>query len=160
MNRMNRQSNPPTGRRRQGDSRSSPSPASAGAINVTFYRDAQRTQLNPTLLDEDAKKQAMAFPEKGKKLTKSQIRRFFGTIKRLDFQFRRGRSWEQIEPLFRMIRSKAFYARHRDTIPPAFFEFITTNIDKVKTPKDFEAFVQYFEAVLGFAYGLDRVGDK
>jgi len=52
-----------------------------------------------------------------------------------------------------MVKSKAMYAKGTGRIESEFCSFMMTNIDKVKDQKDFEAFVKYFEAVLGYAYG-------
>jgi len=56
-----------------------------------------------------------------------------------------------------MGKSKAMYAKGTGKIENEFCVFLTTNIDKIKDQKDFEAFVLYFEAVLGYAYGKGMV---
>lgn len=128
----------------------------ASAVHVTFYLDPQaKQQLNPTLLDEDAEKQADAL--RGTKINSTQIRRFFGDVKNLSLRLEQGRPWAQIEPLFRMLRSKAEYAKGTKKIPDEFSAFIGDNVERVKDQQDFKAFVLYFEAVLGFAYGKGLV---
>ncbi|HOK96286.1 MAG TPA: type III-A CRISPR-associated protein Csm2 [Anaerohalosphaeraceae bacterium] len=132
-------------------------PRQAASVPVTFYRDpANKKQLNPTLLNEDAEKQAAALHDK---INSAQIRRFFSEVKNLSLRLEQGRPWTQIEPFFRMLRSKAEYARGTGKIPPDFANFISDNTkpDRVKDEQDFRAFVLYFEAVLGFAYGKGLV---
>lgn len=136
-------------------------PPATPSVPVKFYLDAEKTQLNPTLLNEDAEKQADLFPQDKNKISKSQIRRFFGEVKNLSLRLQQGRPWTQIEPLFRMLRSKAAYAASRKNVnfPKEFEKFISDKVNQVEDQKDFEAFALYFEAVLGFSYGKDRVSE-
>ena len=126
----------------------------ASSVSVTFYLDQAKQQLNPALLNQDAEKQADALH---KNINSAQIRRFFGEVKNLSLRLEQGRPWTQIEPLFRMLRSKAAYASGTRKVPEEFSVFITDNVDRVKDVQDFKAFVLYFEAVLGFAYGKGLV---
>lgn len=114
------------------------------------------------LFQEDAEKQALEFPEKKShgNLTKSQIRRFFGEVKSLQLKYRRHRDWSKIEPPFRMLVAKARYARSRRNIPEVFEEFIEKNNKKVTNGDEFERFSTYFEAVLAYSYGLDRISNN
>lgn len=129
-------------------------PPAPKAVDVNFFTDPEKKSVNPTLLDTDAEKQA---GELHGAINSAQIRRFFGEIKNLYLRMQQGRAWSELEPFVRMVKSKAMYAQGTNRIPPAFCAFLTTNIDKVKDQKDFEAFVLYFEAVLGFAYGKGLV---
>lgn len=127
----------------------------AAAVAVTYYLDPPtKQQINPTLLNQDAELQA---GELHRKINSAQIRRFFGEVKNLSLRLEQGRPWTQVEPLFRMLRSKAAYARGTNKIPDEFSAFIADNVDRVKDQRDFMAFVLYFEAVLGFAYGKGLV---
>ncbi len=128
----------------------------AKALDVKFYTDAEKKILSSTLLDSDAEKQADALHTK---ISSAQTRKFFGEIKNLYLRLKQGRQWAELEPVFRMIKSKAYYASKsgNSKIPDEFRAFITDNVDRVKDQKDFEAFVMYFEAVLGFAYGKGLV---
>lgn len=123
------------------------------ALDVVFYTDAEKKVINSTLLDTDAEKQADMLHSM---ISSAQTRKFFGEVKNLYLRLKQGREWTELEPVFRMLKSKAFYASKEggnSKIPNEFRAFITDNVDKVKDQKDFEAFVMYFEAVLGFAYG-------
>lgn len=124
------------------------------AVSVTFYRDSEKKILNPDLLDKDAEKQAS---ELHTKINSAQIRRFFGEVKNLSLRLQQGRPWKDLEPFVRMLKSKALYAKGTERIPPHFSAFLTDNIDKIKDQKDFEAFVLYFESVLGYLYGKGMV---
>jgi len=55
--------------------------------------------------------------------------------------------------LIRMLKSKAAYAAGRETVSRAFERFIVQSVDQIKTPRDFRAFVLFFEAIVGYYYG-------
>ncbi|HOM62093.1 MAG TPA: type III-A CRISPR-associated protein Csm2 [Anaerohalosphaeraceae bacterium] len=131
-----------------------PSKPPLKAVEVKFYKDPEKKLINPDLLDKDAEKQAS---ELHAKINSAQIRRFFGEVKNLYFRLKEGRPWEELEPFVRMLKSKALYAAGTGRIPEEFCAFIKDNIDRIKDSKDFEAFVLYFEAVLGYAYGKGMV---
>jgi len=121
---------------------------------VQYYKDPGQKVLNPDLLDNLAEKQAGALHDK---INSSQVRRFFGEVKSIYLCLQENRPWSDLEPRFRMLKSRAYYASGTQRIPRVFCDFLATNIDKVKNEKDFRAFVQYFEAVLGFMYGKGLV---
>jgi len=126
----------------------------AKAVDVRFYLDPEKKTLNPSLLDADAEKQAS---ELHTKINSAQIRRFFGEVKNLSLRLQQGRAWKDLEPFVRMLKSKALYAQGTERIPAQFRAFLTDNIDKIRDQKDFEAFVLYFESVLGYLYGKGMV---
>lgn len=128
----------------------------AKALKVKFYQDAEKKKLNPELLDQNAEQQA---DELHASINSAQLRRFFGEVKNLYFRLQQGRTWQDLEPFVRMLKSKAMYAKGRSNspIPDEFRAFLTDNIDQIKDQKDFEAFVMYFEAVVGYMYGKGMV---
>ena len=152
MNAMSNYSNARSNRGGRGQS----TPPRATPVDVKFYEDEKKTLLSPALLDSNAEKQAGLLSGE---INSNQIRKFFGEIKNLYLRMEQGQDWKHLEPFFRMIKSKAFYASNpkNPKIPVGFKEFLIVNIDKVQDEKDFRAFVLYFEAVLGFAYGKGLV---
>ncbi len=136
-----------------------PSESTFDPNSVVYFKDKANNILKPELLDDLARKQALSFPDG--KLSKSQIRRFFGAIKNMHMQLETKGSWEQIYPLFKMFQSKVAYAERAGNkkIPHEFADFLKAHIKKVNDEKDFKAFVLFFEAVLGFAYGESKIGD-
>lgn len=120
------------------------------------------------LVDELAEAQADALSRIGS----AQLRRFFGEIKELyrhfqtlvrgthDLEERQTIYAEQIEPRFKMIRSKVAYAKRpygQSTIPKDFAAFLDHGIKVSESAEDFEKFVRHLEAVVGFLYGLGKV---
>ena len=107
------------------------------------------------LVDELAERQAKKFPYP--RLKSTQLRKFFGEVKDLYRRLTQGQDYEkQIEPEFKMLRSKVYYAQHKvggGGVPKSFLNFIDNGVKTVKNKEDFEKFVRHFEAVVGFWYG-------
>jgi|YNPNPStandDraft_1061719.scaffolds.fasta_scaffold24394_4 CRISPR-associated protein Csm2 len=147
-----------------------------GPLNLSFLTNGyydKDDNLRPELLDQHARDLGKRFAEEKepipnsrstKQVSSGQIRRFFGDVR--DLEERIGRSTlfaifessdaNEIKPylaLIRMLKSKADYAAGRGTVTTAFKEFITHSVDQIKTPKDFRAFVLFFEAIVGYYYG-------
>ena len=90
----------------------------------------------------------------------AQLRRFYSEVKTLE------RVWktrclpkdadENLElakllPQLKILKAKVAYARGREVVPTFFQDWITAHVNAVNTPKDFQAFLLHFEAVVGFA---------
>lgn len=140
--------------------------SSGPSCQIFFDPNGEPKELYDTL----AEKQAREFSEKP--LSSSQLRRYFGEIKDLYRQwesrcaghegepdFAKNEYVTHIEPRFKMLRSKVFYAKKdKGKIPLQFADFLTECIKKVSNEKDFRKFVLHFEAVVGFMYGLGYIG--
>jgi CRISPR-associated protein Csm2 len=123
------------------------------------------------LFDRLAEQQAKQFPDQRDAVPSAQLRRFFGEIKQLFRRLEartagmpgpeeRDRFYvEQIEPLFKMIRSKVSYASRagQAKIPREFADALDQGIQRVHSRVEFELFVRHWEAVVGFMYGLGRI---
>jgi len=134
------------------------------SIRVLFDPTKSEAELYDSLAEEQSKNIG--------KINSSQLRRFFGEIKEL---YRRFNSLtagendeitekvyhEQIEPLFKMVRSKVSYATRaggQSKLPEDFAQLLSEGISKVKTHQHFKRFVLHLEAVVGFMYGFGKVG--
>lgn len=127
-----------------------------------FIKD---NKIDPKLLDQKAYEQARLFhnPGKGeKKLTPSQLRRFYNEFKRLETQFENEKNFDSVLPLIKMQTSKSAYAANpkQQKVPKTFHEFIKDNVKSISTEEDFKAFMLFFEAVVGFFYWNDGYGIK
>ena len=121
--------------------------------------------IEPELLLGKAEEQAKLFHKPGnkeKKLSSSQLRRFYSDFKRLETKYKNGQDFESILPLIKMQISKSAYAANpeRPKIPQTFHRFIETNVKNIQTPNDFERFMLHFEAVVGFFYWNEGHGVK
>ena len=102
-------------------------------------------------------------------LTNSQIRNFFGEVKRLQMSLTGNvtdEKWKDIKSAFLLLKPKLAYAtgrartKNRDTVMVDFMESILKVIDMVEADKPgavkrFMNFVDFFESILAFhkAYG-------
>lgn len=131
---------------------------------MSIFHD-ESGNIKKTLLCEDAEQVAnqFVFPSDRKAITSAQLRRFYNDFKCLEkkFQFKQGTvecedPFLSILPLIKMQKSKVAYAVNpkKPKIPKEFETWMKKNIDAIATPKDFEAFLLHFEAVVGFCYGL------
>jgi len=140
------------------------------SFKVLFNPAAEDRDLYDTL----AEQQAMAMPSE-KPISSSQLRRFFGEVKDLYRQYnalvagkpdpaQRAEIYRrQIEPRFKLVRSKVAYATRasgQTRISREFANFLSEGIAKVQDHEQFVRFVTHFEAVVGFMYGNDRVSKR
>ena len=145
--------------------RSAPMPPVGTAGNTTSAQLFDPSKPEKDLLDSLAEKQADRL-----EINSAQLRRFFSELKDLyrryesltagesDAQRRQAVYAEQIEPQFKMIRSKVYYAGRpggQAKIPPAFRDFLSEGIKKVGNEKEFKLFIRHVEAVVGFMYGKE-----
>jgi CRISPR type III-A-associated protein Csm2 len=102
-----------------------------------------------------------------KKLTYTQIRKFYEEVlnlktqlEQLNLQNKQEDNFRKILPYFKMLKAKAHVAYERDVINTNFKKFIEENVDYV-TKKDenasmeekFKIFCTFFEAVVAYAKG-------
>lgn len=139
-----------------------------------FYDD--NGNLKAELLDQKAQKTAKELvtpsTKNEKELKANQLRRFYNDCKNLErkFQFIRNDlvanhhrqdaetiALQRIYPRLKMIKSKLHYASNpkNPKIPKKFKSWLEENIDAIdpQQPRDFEAFILSFEALVGFCYG-------
>lgn len=84
----------------------------------------------------------------GKKLTTSQLRRFYGEVKRIQMQ-----GYEKSESDFILLKPKLAYAVGRagnDNKIKVFYEVIAYMIDNVKDENSFKNFIKIFEAIVAY----------
>lgn len=121
------------------------------------------------LFDTLAEKQADQL-----EVNSAQLRRFFGELKDL---YRQWRSVvanksdsekeviyrEKFEPRFKMVRSKVSYATRsggQAKLNENLAKFLLQGISKVSSWRDFERFITFLEAVVGFMYGKGKVTER
>lgn len=130
----------------------------------TFYEDREKTRLKVEFVDSKALKFATDFKNevgRGKRnapLASSQLRKFYHEFKRIERTIIMQTSRENKEakfleqlPFIRLIKSKANYAKESEHIRQDFLDFIKSGIDSINDLKDFEAFLIFFEAVVGYS---------
>ena len=129
---------------------------------IPFYLDKEeKTKLDPGIFSDRAEKAADKIRQE---LNSAQLRRFFGEMKgyyqRWKNQSKSEKAFETtFLPLIKLMKSKVFYASNpkKIKIPNTFASFLLGGIEQIQDGKDFEAFILYFEAVVGFLYGKGMV---
>ena len=130
---------------------------------LRFYND--KNEVRPDLYDESAEKIANGLVKVEQRYTngvsRHQLRNLFDETKRIQRQLaHKALSWEEIMPSVKLLKSKTSYAvarakknSKRDIKYYDFLKvFLHTCIDNIHTRKDFDVFVNLFEAVYGFYY--------
>lgn len=126
-----------------------------GNVNLELFSSLAR-QIGEDLV----KKKSRKFKGKGDvDISTTQIRRFFDDVKAIKHyldQFRDKKKREEAFgrklPEIMMMKAKVTYARGRDAVTDEFKNFIEKNISAIKSPRDFEVFCKFFEAVYGYFY--------
>jgi len=92
-----------------------------------------------------------------KKLSSTQIRKFYEEVLNLKAQVENGKEFNKILPYFKMLKAKANVAYQRDVINTNFKTFIEKNVDYVGSSEEkFKIFCTLFEAVVAYAKGTIR----
>jgi len=125
-------------------------------VKLTFWKDEARKTVDPTLFSTSAEKLSKELADEcekspGKPNKRTQIRRFYDEVTRLDMAAKNPESdWDNILPLIHMLVAKAAYAQGRKLVSPNFVQFIRSSVEQVKEPKDLSVFANFFEAFMGF----------
>lgn len=121
-------------------------------------------KLTKELLDDEAKNLAsvLAIVNGDKETTSNQIRKFYN-----DFLLLKAKSdinddekyfKEKILPLISFSKAKIYYALGRETITPTFANQLTAKISSIETKEDFDNFILFYQAVIGFfTYEKERL---
>lgn len=119
-----------------------------------LLKEARKTATQLIVPDKRDKTKA----DKNKSLTSSQLRRFFGEIKRLEMKYKvlkekgEQEAFNEISPMLALLVANANYTFSRGKIPEEFKNFLEAQIESINSGKEFEEFVRYFEAVVGYYY--------
>ncbi len=93
-----------------------------------------------------------------KKLTNGQLRRFYQHAKAAENRLNMTGDWPAVNIDVKKLGPFAAEAKAKGKIPNAFFVFLDRNVSMIKSQKDFDAFLQHFQAVVAFfTYHYPRV---
>lgn len=130
---------------------------------IKFWENPEAGLINPDLFSEVADKYAETIKESGirargkNKIT--QIRKFYDEVLLHHERIKGEEDFKKRLPFIRMLNAKAYYAEGRGLITQEFRNFIQQCLSQVKTKKDFEVFVKFFEAFMGFYRYYDEMRD-
>ncbi len=127
---------------------------------TSYYSDQGKTKIREDLIDEKARYLGRGFAKGGiqanndfgKRVSSSQLRNFFNEVRSLEAKIGSG-EFEMYRPHIKMLKAKVAYARDRGKVSKAFDDLISKCVDLIEDKKDFEAFVLFFEAIVGYFYG-------
>jgi CRISPR-associated protein Csm2 len=103
--------------------------------------------LREEFLTEMASEVAKSF---GTKLKNHQLRRFYGHIKAADNRLKMTGDWQCVNLDVKKLSSFVAEAKGKDKVPDSFYRFIEANIKTIHNQKDFEAFVEHFQAIVAY----------
>jgi len=119
---------------------------------IIFWKDEKQEIVNQELFSEVADKCADAIRKNGGKEKNkiSQIRKFYDEVLMFNERVKDEDQFQKMLPYIKMLNAKVFYAIGRKHITEQFKDFILKCINQIKNKKDFEVFVKFFEAFMGF----------
>jgi len=135
------------------------------SFTVNYYDEGNN--IKAELFSDEAERTVKCFLKKSvqndgrdkkgkprKKLSYSQIRKFYEEVLNLKAQVDNGKEFKAILPYFKMLKAKANVAYERDVINTNFKKFIEDNVDYVdNSVEKFKIFCTYFEAILAYSKG-------
>lgn len=128
-------------------------------MDLTFWKDKGKKQIDPDLFSVKAEKLAKnIFDEGSNKLNKpTQIRKFYDEVLRFGSVLKTNPAeFEAILPYLRMLNAKAAYAMGRDLVSKGFKDFISNSLGQIHDKDDFEAFASLFESFMGYYKYFDE----
>lgn len=122
---------------------------------IKFWKDKANKVIEPELFSSVAEKLAKEIGENAKKVRRldkrSQIRKFYDEV--LNFASRlqsKPDDFEKMLPYIKMLNAKIAYAEGRELISKNFKNFISEALNQIKDKDDFDVFVSFFEAFMGY----------
>lgn len=85
-----------------------------------------------------------------KGLKNHQLRRFYGHIKAADNRLRLTGDWNAVNLDVKQLAPFVAEAKGKGKVPESFYTFIDANMKKINSRRDFEAFVEHFQAVVAY----------
>jgi len=128
-------------------------------IEFDLWKDKPNNIINENLLSSIAEEIAKKIYKEAQSGTNkpNQIRKFYDEILHFHTKIKADPAkFSALLPYIKMLNSKVAYAHGRGLIGNEFKDFINKGIQKIKDQKDFEVFVNLFEAFLGYYYPLSK----
>ncbi len=129
---------------------------------ISFWKDADKKSIDPRLYSQVAEEMAKEMANYNKKNRnanrRTQIRKFYDEVVRLEMDARRlnlekpddAQKWDDILPMVHMLTAKAAYALGRNLVSEGFTAFIKDSVNQIEEPRDLKVFATFFEAFMGF----------
>ncbi len=125
-------------------------------MQINFWKEKERELINPELFSSIAQRfaQDVARDDSGEDAP-SQIRKFYDEVLRYQSMIKSDEDFQKLLPFIKMLNAKIAYSSARKSmgknlISKTFKDFLSSSINTIKDRKDFEVFVNFFEAFMGF----------
>ncbi len=130
-------------------------------MRIEFWANREEKIPNPKIFSESAADLSKKLANEPDKNKRSQLRRFYDEVLRLDQDARiRGEDkWPHILARLHLLIPKAAYAQGRKLVSQPFVDFIKNSVEQTQTREDLGIFATLFEAFMGF-YRQDRPRDN
>jgi len=128
-------------------------------MEIKFWQDGNKTQINPELFSTCAETWAKKICEAGlnekQKLEKnkiSQLRKFYDETLRFSGYLKGGEDYKTILPYLKMLNAKVAYAEGRKLVTGDFKIFINQSVKQLigDNKQEYEVFTSFFEAFMGY----------
>jgi CRISPR-associated protein Csm2 len=123
------------------------------ATDIKLWKDREKRLLDPELFSKKAESLAQKIGEEDPNKSKnkrSQLRRFYDEIIRLNTMAQANKDWNTILPLVHMIVAKTVYAKGRKLVTDSFVEMMKSGIEQIHDKEDLQVFANFLEAFMGF----------
>jgi CRISPR-associated protein Csm2 len=126
---------------------------SAEVTNIRFWTDPEKKVVDPKIFWVKAEKLSETLANQGQANKRSQIRKFYDEVLRLD-QDAKALSedkWPNILARLNLLVPKAVYAQGRNNlVSEHFVNFIKSSVEQIQSKEDLAVFATFFEAFMGF----------
>ncbi|MBW1992512.1 MAG: type III-A CRISPR-associated protein Csm2 [Deltaproteobacteria bacterium] len=121
--------------------------------DIRFWADREKKIPDATIFWQKAERLSQVLANQGKSNRRTQIRRFYDEVLRLDQDAKRlpEEQWPSIQARLNLLVPKAVYAWGRDNlVSEEFVEFIKNSVKQIDNKEDLAMFATFFEAFMGF----------
>lgn len=122
-------------------------------MSIQFWADRTERIPNPSIFWHEAEKLSEKLANQGQANKRTQIRKFYDEVLRLDQDAKRlpDDQWPHILARLNLLVPKAVYAWGRNNlVSEDFVKFIKESVQQIQTKDDLAIFANFFEAFMGF----------
>lgn len=122
-------------------------------MSIQFWADREKRLPNSAIFWHEAEMLSETLAQQGQANKRTQIRKFYDEVLRLDQDAKRlpDDQWPHILARLNLLVPKAVYAWGRNNlVSEDFVKFIKESVQQIQTKEDLAIFANFFEAFMGF----------
>ncbi|MCL6622747.1 MAG: type III-A CRISPR-associated protein Csm2 [Syntrophobacterales bacterium] len=122
-------------------------------MTIQFWKNRETREPNPEIFWHAAEKLSEKLANQGQANKRTQIRKFYDEVLRLDQDAKRlpEEQWPNILVRLNLLVPKAVYAWGRNNlVSEDFVNFIKESVRQIQNKEDLAVFANFFEAFMGF----------